>query len=249
MKIKRNKTVIVTGASRGIGRKTAELFALHGYNVLINYNSSPDQAENLAKRLARRGLSVRTFQADVSQRDQVESMVDFCLAEFGSIDVLVNNAGIAESRLFTDLVEAEWDLMMNVHLKGAFNCSQSVVRKYMLDRKKGKIINVSSIWGMVGASCEVHYSTAKAGLIGFTKALAKELGPSNIQVNCVAPGVIKTEMLNEYSDEELDALKFETPLMRLGTPKDVAETILFLASEKASFITGQVISPNGGYII
>jgi len=246
---KQQRTVLVTGAARGIGRKTAELFALQGYNVLINYRTSQTEAVSLADRLMKRGKSVRIFQADVAIRTEVDAMVDFCLEQFGSIDVLVNNAGVSQSQLFTDISEADWDRMLDVNLKGSFNCAQAAVNKYMLNRKMGKIINVSSIWGMAGASCEVHYSTAKAGLIGLTKALAKELGPSNIQVNCVAPGVIKTDMLAEYTAAELAVLERDTPLMRLGTPQDVAESILFLASEKASFITGQVLSPNGGYLI
>lgn len=246
---KQQRTVLVTGAARGIGRKTAELFALQGYNVLINYRASQVEAMSLAERLMKRGKLARIFQADVANRTEVDAMVDFCLEQFGSIDVLVNNAGVSQSQLFTDISEADWDRMLDVNLKGSFNCAQAAVNKYMLNRKMGKIINVSSIWGMAGASCEVHYSTAKAGLIGLTKALAKELGPSNIQVNCVAPGVIKTDMLAEYTAAELAILEQDTPLMRLGTPQDVAESILFLASEKASFITGQVLSPNGGYLI
>lgn len=245
----RRKTVIVTGAARGIGRQTAKLFALHGYNVVINYHTAREKAEDLARRLERRGLSACAFQADVSKRSEVDAMVDFCLERYGSVDVLVNNAGISQSMLFTDITEEQWDRMFAVNLKGSFNCAQAVVNKYMLGQKKGRIINVASIWGIAGAACEVHYSAAKAGVIGFTKALAQELGPSQIQVNCVAPGVIKTDMLAEYTEEELGTLAQDTPLMRLGTPADVAEVILFLASEKASFMTGQVLSPNGGFLI
>jgi 3-oxoacyl-[acyl-carrier protein] reductase len=175
-------------------------------------------------------------------------MVDFCIKKYAGLDILINNAGISQSKLFTDIEEHDWDEMININLKGVFNCAQSVLR-YMLPRKRGKIINVSSVWGIVGASCEVHYSAAKAGVIGFTKALAKELGPSNIQVNCIAPGIIKTEMLDSYSPQELDDLKNSIPLMRLGRPEEIAACALFLASKDADYITGQVISPNGGFVI
>lgn len=193
-------------------------------------------------------FSVSSFKADVSKREQVDSMVEYCISQFGDVDILINNAGIAQQKLFMDISEQEWDMMLNINLKGVFNCSQSVL-KYMLDRKKGKMINISSVWGMVGASCEVHYSAAKAGVIGLTKALAKELGPSNIQVNCIAPGIIKTEMLSSFTHEELNELKNATPLMKIGKPKDIASCALYLASEGANFITGQVISPNDGFVI
>ncbi len=246
--MKNPATAIITGASRGIGNATAKLFAAAGYNVLINYHRSGDAAAELAAELKNNGNSAAIFKADVTQRDELDSMVDFCIATFGSLDVLINNAGIAASKLFVDISEAEWDQILNVNLKGVFNCSQAVLR-YMLPVKKGKIINIASIWGIVGAACEVHYSAAKAGVIGFTKALAKELGPSNIQVNCIAPGVIQTEMLNSLSQVELEALQSQTPLGKLGTPSDIAACALFLASNAADFFTGQVISPNGGFVI
>lgn len=242
------KTVIVTGASKGIGKSIAETFADNGYNVLINYNSSHDEALKLYESLIDNGRSVRTFKADVSKRNEVDSMIDFCYKEFNGIDILINNAGIAETKLFIDISEQDWDKMMNINLKGVFNCTQSVLR-YMISQKSGKIINISSIWGIVGASCESHYSASKAAIIGLTKSLAKELGPSNIQVNSIAPGVIQTDMLSEYSENDLNALKEDTPLLRLGTPKDISSCALFLASDAADFITGQVISPNGGFVI
>jgi 3-oxoacyl-[acyl-carrier protein] reductase len=243
-----SKTVIVTGASRGIGRAIAEGFANDEYNVLINYNKSEGDALELYESLKGKGLSVRIFRADVAKRDEVDAMVDYCLQEFRSIDVLVNNAGIAEGKLFIDLTEGDWDNMMGVNLKGTFNTTQSVLTN-MISNKRGKIINISSIWGMVGASCEVHYSAAKAGIIGFTKALAKEIGPSNIQVNCIAPGIIETDMISSYTEEDMEELRQETPLMRIGSPKDVAAVALFLASPGGDFMTGQVISPNGGFVI
>ena len=246
--IHNGKTVIVTGASRGIGHKTAELFARNGYNVLINYQQSRKPAEELQKLIQQAGGTAELFRADVGNYAEAEAMVDFCLAKFGAVDVLVNNAAISHTKLFTDLTPVEWQEMMRVILNGVFNCTQNAAR-YMIRQKQGKIINLSSIWGITGASCEVHYSTAKAGVIGFTKALAKELGPSHIQVNCVAPGVIETDMLSEYTAEVLEELRQETLVKRLGTPEDIARVILFLASEKADYITGQVVSPNGGFLV
>jgi 3-oxoacyl-[acyl-carrier protein] reductase len=175
-------------------------------------------------------------------------MVQRVIDVFGRIDVLVNNAGIAQSKMFTDLTADDWDAMFDVNVKGAFHCCQSVLPG-MISRKSGCILNVSSIWGLVGASCETHYSAAKAAVIGLTKALAKELGPSGIRVNAVAPGVIDTDMIAGLDDETREALKEETPLCRLGTAEDVAQTIRFLTSDSAGFITGQVISPNGGFVI
>jgi 3-oxoacyl-[acyl-carrier protein] reductase len=241
-------TAIITGASRGIGKSMAIAFALAGCNVVINYNHSEKAAARLYGKLKEKKLSVELYKADVAKRGEVDSMVDFCAGRFNGVDVLINNAGISQSKLFTEISEQDWDDVFDINLKGAFNCSQSVLR-HMIRAKRGKIINISSVWGMAGASCEVHYSAAKAGVIGFTKALAKELGPSNIQVNCIAPGIIRTDMLGSFSQEELDALKDATPLMRLGRPKDIAACALYLASEKAGFITGQVISPNGGFVI
>lgn len=244
-----HKTVIITGSSRGIGRATALEFGRKGWNVLLNYLHSVQEAEELKKFINNLGMgSAEMFQADVSQRKQVDQMIEFGMKSFGKIDVLVNNAGIARQTLFTDISLDEWDQLMSVNLKGVFNCCQSVLPS-MLQRKSGRIINIASIWGLTGSSCEVHYSAAKAGVIGLSKALAKELGPSNIQVNCVCPGIIKTDMLGDLSLEDLKDLENSTPLMRLGSPADVANCIYFLASPEASFFTGQVLSPNGGYVI
>lgn len=243
-----NKTVLITGASRGIGKATAIAFAKSGWNVAINYLSSEANATALISALDEDGANVMAFRADVSDKAQVKQMVEAVLLRFGTIDVLVNNAGIAQQKLFCDLTDSEWDRMFDVNVGGVFHCSQAVLPD-MIQRKSGKIVNVSSIWGMVGASCEVHYSASKAAVIGLTKALAKELGPSNIQVNCVAPGVISTEMNKDLSENTILQLKGETPLGVLGSPDDIANTILFLASDKSNFITGQVISPNGGFVI
>ncbi|WP_010243923.1 elongation factor P 5-aminopentanone reductase [Acetivibrio cellulolyticus] len=246
--MKNSKTVIVTGAAKGIGKETADLFARNGYNVLINYNNSKCQAYEFCHSLIKQGLSADVFKANVAIRSEVDKMADYCIQKFDSIDVLVNNAGISKITVFGDIYETEWDEVISVNLKGVFNCCQSVLR-YMLKNKKGRIINVSSIWGITGASCEVHYSASKAGVIGLTKALAKELGPSNIQVNCIAPGIIETDMNSCMCNEVSKNLKENTPLMRFGTALEIAHSILFLSSEGADFITGQVISPNGGFII
>ena len=207
-----------------------------------------DQAEALAEELAALGVPVKVYVCDVAQREQVQAMTAAFLREFGRIDVLVCNAGIARQELFTDITEASWREVMGVDLDGVFYCAQAVLPD-MLHRKAGKIITLSSMWGQVGASCEVAYSTAKAGVIGLTKALAKELGPSGITVNCVAPVVIDTEMNGNLPQDIKDELAEETPLERLGTPEDVAQAVWFLASSAGDFFTGQVLAPNGGLII
>ncbi|MEQ8201961.1 MAG: SDR family oxidoreductase [Syntrophomonadaceae bacterium] len=242
------KTVLITGGSRGIGRASAQLFARQGCNVVVNYLHSQQAAQDLVAGLTGEGCGAMACQADVSNREQVEYMVRSVLERFGCIDVLINNAGIAQQKLFTDITDEDWDAMLGVNVKGIFNCCQAVVPG-MIRRKRGKIINLASIWGITGASCEVHYSTAKAAVIGFTKALARELGPSNIQVNCVAPGIIDTDMNAFLAEDDRAALVEATPLMRLGTPQDIAYALSFLASEQADFLTGQVLSPNGGFII
>lgn len=242
------KNVLITGASRGIGRETALCLSRLSYNVIINYNNSKEKAFELQTLILSEGNSAFAVKADVSNRTAVNNMIAEINKKFGGVDILVNNAAVAEQKLFSDISENDWDRMFNINVKGAFNCIQEVLPN-MIHNKKGRIINLSSIWGMTGASCEVHYSASKAALIGLTKALAKELGPSGITVNCVAPGVIETDMNNALSQETLDFLKEETPLGVIGKPSDIAECIAFLISEKASFITGQVISPNGGFFI
>ena len=175
-------------------------------------------------------------------------MVDKINSRFGGVDVLVNNAAVAQIKLFSDITSDDWDNIFNVNVKGMFNCTKAVL-PYMIHQKHGKIVNISSIWGITGASCEVHYSASKAAVIGLTKALAKELGPSGIQVNCVAPGVVNTDMNAELSKEDIEQIADETPLGVIGNASDIANTVCFLASDKADFITGQVISPNGGLVI
>lgn len=242
------KTALITGASRGIGRAIAKRFAAEGYAVILHYNSSRDRAMSLLEEIRAGGTAAMAVKADLTSAEETAALFDAVYSQFSAVDVLINNAGTAQQKLFTDITEADWDGIFDLCVKGAFRCAQAVLPG-MLRRHSGKIINISSVWGITGASCEVHYSAAKAALIGFTKALAKEVGPSGIHVNCIAPGVIDTEMNAMLSNETLCALKEETPLGRLGTVEDIAQTVLFLASEKADFITGQVFSPNGGFLI
>ena len=242
------KTVLITGGSRGIGAAAARAFAQAGWKVAINYCRSAQAAQALAAELCAQGGQALVVPGDVAVRSQVVQMVETVRKELGDPDLLINNAGISQQALFTDLTEEDWDRMFAVHVKGAFHCCQEVLPA-MIRRRSGQIINISSMWGQVGGSCEVHYSAAKAALIGFTKALAKEVGPSQVRVNCVAPGVIATEMNGHLSPADLEALREETPLETIGTPEDVASLLVFLASDQARFITGQVIAPNGGIVI
>ncbi len=243
-----NKTVLITGGAKGVGRAMAEIFALKGYNVVFNFYRSYNEAKDLECRLREMGCEAYGVHGDITKNEDVERIFDFIENKFSGADILINNAGISQFKLFTDISDEDWDLMINVNLKGMFNCCKKAV-PYMINNKRGKIINISSIWGMVGASCEVHYSTSKAGMIGFTKALAKELGPSGIQVNCITPGVIETDMISALSEEDKCSLRDETPLLRLGKPEDIANLALYLSSSEADFITGQIISPNGGMVI
>ena len=241
-------TVLITGASRGIGRAAALLFGSKGWNVAANYHSNEAAAQSLREELEAMGARCLLVQGDVADAVQVRRMVSRVEYAFGGVDVLVNNAGIAQQKLFTQLTEEDWDRMFDVHVKGAFHCTQAVV-PLMISAGRGSIVNVSSMWGQVGGACEVHYSAAKAAVIGMTRALAKELGLSGIRVNCVAPGVIDTEMNHALSPETMEALKEQTPLGTIGTPEQAAKAIWFLAGEDSSFITGQVLSPNGGFVI
>ena len=242
------ETVLITGASRGIGRETALIFSRLGYNVIINYNKSKEKAYELEKIITDKGGKAFAVKADVSKKAEVDDMMDEIKNRFGGVDVLINNAAVAEQKMFCDITEYDWDRMFDINVKGCYNCIQAIL-PHMVHEKWGRIINISSIWGITGASCEVHYSASKAAVIGLTKALAKELGPSGITVNCVAPGVIDTDMNSALTEDIIKELKEETPLGKIGSPSDIAEIIAFLAGEKARFITGQVISPNGGFLI
>lgn len=242
------RVALVTGGSRGIGAEIALQFSALGYDVAIIYNNNSEAAENVVLKMRENIDNAFAFKCDVSNAFDVKALISQINSKLGKINVLVNNAGIALDGLFTDTKEEEWDRVFNVNVKGVFNCTKAVLPD-MINDKAGKIINISSMWGQVGASCEVAYSSSKAAVIGMTKALAKEVAPSGINVNCVCPGVIKTDMLGCYTDDDISALKNQTPLGQLGTPVDIANMVSFLASDKAEFITGQIFGVNGGYVI
>ena len=242
-----SKTALVTGASKGIGKEIAITLARSGYNVCINYNNSCEEAKKIKSFLIEQGYNVDIFKADIKSRSEVDKMVDFTIERFGSLDVLVNNAGICEFKLFTDITQDDLQKMFDVTILGAFNVTQSALKKYMLNKKQGSIVNISSIWGMCGASCEVNYSTMKAGIIGMTKALAKELSLSNIRVNAVTPGIIDTEMNNNITEEEKKAIIEDIPLQKIGKSIDIARCIEWLIEDE--YVTGQVIGINGGWLI
>ena len=243
------KTALVTGASRGIGRECALEFARQGAsNIIIGYNKSEAQALELDAILKEQGVNALALQADIRSKTEVNLMFRRAQAAFGPVHILVNNAGISGFSLFTDITEDMWDEMMDTNIKGMYLCCKEALPD-MISEKDGAIVNISSIWGQVGASCEVHYSASKAAVIGLTKALAKELGPSNGRVNCGAPGGIQTDMLAVVDPQIQEELKEETPLMKLGTPSDIAKSVCFLCSPASSFITGQVLGVNGGFVI
>jgi len=242
-----NKVALVTGGARGIGRAICRSLANDGFKIAINYNNSEKEATSLKDELSAIA-EVEAFKCDVSDSNSVKEMFAEISRTLGNVNVLVNNAGIAEQALFTDITDEMWQRMINTNLSGAFYCSREAL-KNMINEKNGVIINIASMWGEVGASMEVHYSTAKAGLIGMTKALAKEVGLSGVRVNAVSPGVVLTDMMNSFSEEDKEILKEETPLNTLGTPEDIADAVSFLVSDKARFITGQVLSVNGGFVI
>lgn len=243
------KTVFITGGSRGIGAATAIYFAEHGYNVGINYLNNKEKADEVIKAIHSLGQSAFSYQGDVADYEQMCAIISKCTDDLGHIDVVVNNAGIAQQKLFTDTTPDDWRKMFSVNVDGIYNVLHCVLPQ-MINRKSGSVVNVSSMWGISGASCEVAYSASKSAVIGLTKALAQELAPSNIRVNCVAPGLIDTEMNNILTEEDLRLVIDEIPLGKIGKAEDIAKAIFFLADDEYSpFTTGQILSPNGGLVI
>lgn len=240
------KVAIVTGASRGIGREIAKELANKGIKVIANYNHSEKEAIQLKEELEKSNIIIDIFKADVSKRTEVKELVKYTLNKYGKIDILINNAGIAEFKEFTQISDNDWNNMISINLNSVFIMSQEVLNS-MIHNKNGCIINISSIWGIVGSSCEVHYSTAKAGVNGMTKALAKELGPSNIRVNAISPGIIDTDMNKDIDKQSMEIIKNETPLGKIGKVEDIAKCVNWLIEDE--FTTGQIISINGGWIV
>lgn len=240
------KNIIITGGSRGIGKCLVESFAKEGHNVILNYNKSEKQAKQIKANLEEQGIKIEIVKADISKREDVKKLIKFATKKMKNIDVLINNAGIAKLQMFQDVTEEDWDEIMNTNLKSIYYTIQEVMPN-MINQKSGCIINISSMWGIVGASCEAVYAASKAGMDAITKSLAKEFGPSHIRVNSIAPGVINTEM-NSVLDEKIkEELKKDTPLERIGEPIDIYRCAKWLIEDE--FTTGQVISINGGYVI
>lgn len=241
-----SKVAIVTGASRGIGREIARMLAEEGINVIANYNKSEDKAIELQNELKNKNINIDIFKADISKREEAKKIVEYTLKKYKKIDILINNAGISEYKTFTEETDDDWNKVINTNLYSAFVMSQEVVPS-MIHLKNGLIINISSIWGLVGASYEVLYSVSKAGMDGLTKGLAKELGPSNIRVNSIAPGAIDTDMNKDLTESELKELKENIPLGKIGKTEDISKCVKWLIED--TYTTGQIISPNGGWVI
>lgn len=240
------KTILITGGSRGIGRNIVEEFAKEGYNVFFTYNNSETEANEIKRISTEKGYTVEYMKVNIQNETEIKAMIENCIKKFNNIDILVNNAGISYNGLIQEMSLDKWNEIINTNLTSVFLSSKEVI-PYMLNQGSGLIINISSIWGQTGASCEVAYSTSKAGINGFTKALAKELGPSNIRVNSIAPGMINTDMNKNIDEESMNRFKYETPLEKIGNPIDITKCIKWLAEDE--FTTGQVIGINGGYIM
>ena len=241
-----NKVVLVTGGSRGIGASLVKFLATKGYQVILNYNKSEEEAKKIQIELQKQNIKIDIIKANVANKLEVSKLVKYIIERYNKIDVLINNAGISQEQLFLDLTDDDWEHIMNINLNSVYFCSKEVL-PYMLKRKEGCIINISSIWGETGASCEVAYSTTKAAINGFTKALAKEMGPSNIRINSIAPGIIDTDMNKNLSQEDITKIKEEIPLNKIGAPEDIAKCAKWLIED--TYTTGQIININGGWYI
>ena len=246
LKYNYNKVILVTGGSRGIGAGIVKLLATNGYRVVLNYNKSEELAKKIKQELKEKNIEIDIIKADVSEKSEVKRMIDFIIGKYNRLDVLINNAGIAQEKLFLDIEDEEWEKINSVNLNSVYYCTKYAL-PHMLSKKEGCIINISSIWGVTGGSCEVAYSTTKAAINGFTKALAKEMGPSNIRVNCIAPGIIDTDMNNNLNKREIKDLEEEIPLNKIGKPNDIAKCIKWLIEDE--YTTGQIININGGWYI
>lgn len=242
------KIAVVTGGASGIGRAIVLKLCQNGYSVAVIYNSSEAEALSLASELSFNKHTAAAIKCDVSDSAEVKKMTDTLINTLGRPSLLVNNAGIAQQKLFTDITDDDWNRMIGVNLTGTFNMCRALL-PFMIHEKKGCIINISSMWGQVGGSCEVHYSAAKAGIIGLTKALAKEVAPSGIRVNCIAPGVVDTKMMSGFSEDDKEVLCEEIPMGRIASPEEIADAAVFLASDASRYVTGQVLGVNGGMII
>lgn len=240
------KIIIITGASRGIGREIAKTLAREGYTIIANYNKSEKEAQKLKKELQEENKEIDIYKANIANEEETQEMIKYVIKKYKKIDVLINNAGIDKIQLVTEVTKKDWNEIINTNLYGTFYISQQAA-KNMIQNKQGKIINISSIWGQIGASMEVVYSISKAGVDGLTKALAKELGPSGIQVNSIAPGFIKTEMNSNFNEQEINEIKDEIPLQKLGECTDIAKCVKWLIED--NYVTGQVIAINGGWSI
>ena len=240
------KIIIITGASRGIGREIAKTLAREGYTIIANYNKSEKEAQKLKKELQEENKEIDIYKANIANEEETQEMIKYVIKKYKKIDVLINNAGIDKIQLVTEVTKKDWDEIINTNLYGTFYISQQAA-KNMIQNKQGKIISISSIWGQIGASMEVVYSISKAGVDGLTKALAKELGPSGIQVNSIAPGFIKTEMNSNFNEQEINEIKDEIPLQNLGECTDIAKCVKWLIED--NYVTGQVIAINGGWSI
>lgn len=239
-----SKVVIVTGASRGIGREIVKGLSIKGYTIIANYNKSEEQILELKKELEENKINIDIYKTDVSKREDVKKLIEYVINKYKKIDVLINNAGISQFKEFTQITDEDWEKMINTNLNSVFYMTQETC-KNMIHNKKGCIINISSIWGVIGASCEVHYSVSKAGIDAMTKSLAKELGPSNIRVNSIAPGIINTEMNKRLSKEDIENIKNEIPLEKIGNSIDIERCVEWLIEDE--YTTGQIISINGGW--
>ena len=242
------KTVLITGGTGGIGKSLVKSFAQSGWNVVFTTRSRPDEAESMAVEYRQSGESVYWYRCDIADEEDVSALAGDVLRRFHHVHALVNNAGVAHWSLFTDTSASDWDRVFAVDVRGVFLMTRAFLPG-MISRRGGSVVNISSMWGQVGASCEVCYSAAKAAVIGMTKALSQEVGPSGVRVNCIAPGVIDTAMNGNLTEDDLRSLKEQTPLCRIGSPDDVAQCALFLAGDFSSFITGQVIGVNGGFVV